>query len=599
MNVCEAALRYAEEAELLAFDVETSGVDWRRNCPVGYVLTASPTESVYVPIRHAGGGNVPGCKPLDSVGGPFEIHPFERDLARAMARRAGRVVGHNIKFDLHFAANAGVWLPRNLSDTQVLEAMLDEYARGYGLDDCARRHGVTAKLGARLYEHLAAMFGGAANRSQMANFWRAAGNDPLVTEYAAGDGVTTWELYHSQCRRVEGEGMSVVKDLEDSLIMTLFRMERRGIAIDEGYAGTLRQYLDDKIEKARSALPEGFNPRSPVDVREYMAGCGRTDWPLTDKGNPSFTEKWLNLTEEGRNIVAIRKWTNLLNSFVEPLLSEHVHQGRVHATFNQLKSDEYGTPARLSCSRPNLQQVPKRDREAAPIFRRLFVADPGMRFYEADYSQAEPRLFGHYSAEPVLVEGYSADPPRDMHQVVAERFGVERDPTAKRMNMGILTGMGLKSLAGHMGWTVDYAAEMWDGWFNEFPGIRDFQVKAKQVLRNRGYVKTLLGRRGRLEDARYAYRAVSKIIQGGNADIIKYKLVQIDRMLENEGDRAHLLLTVHDSIGWQAPDDEYGRDVSKRLVRAMEDVQGEPFNLRIPFKADVGEGTNWAEATFG
>jgi DNA polymerase-1 len=433
----------------------------------------------------------------------------------------------------------------------------------------------------------------------MARFWETSGSDPVVVSYAEGDGIVTAQLYHAQLALVQEQELGAVKALEDALIWTLVRMERRGLRVDTAYLEQLLEEVRKRAAQALEKLPPGFNPRSCTKVKALAEAAGHTDWPLTANGNPSFSERFLSSFPEGQNVVALRKWTHLENSFIGPLLSEHVHNGRVHAIFNQLKSDEFGTPARLSCSSPNLQQIPKRDKEIATLFRRAFVPDPGMVFYEADWSQAEPRLFAHYSKEPKLIDGYTKEPFRDIHQLTADLLGVPRNPTGKRMAMGILTGMQPRSFADHMGWPLDKAAMMWHKWFEAFPEIRRFQQQARSVMGARGYVKTLLGRRGRLDKPRFAYRAVSRIIQGSSADILKLKLLQIDRMLEDDGDRAHVLCTVHDSIAWQAPDGPIGEELSAHIVQCMEDVQSPPINLRVPFVAEVGRGPDWSVASFG
>lgn len=604
----ELALRMVREDPLIAYDTETSGVVWQKNFPVGYVVT-NEQHSVYIPVRHGGGGNLPGAKILpEESEGEWDIHPFEMELAKAFDDRRRlnyRTVGHNLKFDCHFSANAGIMLGRNLSCTQNTECLLDEYAKSFSLSSCASRHKVEAKKGEPMYEHLASLFGGSPVQSQMGNYWKTSGTDKMAVEYAEGDGTSTFQLYHAQLKGVtapdrNGRTLETVFQLENDLIWTLFRMERKGIKVDVEYLEELRVEIKKKVKEASEALPKDLNLRSPVQMREYVEKvAGRTDWPKTGKGNPSFTEKYLSTFPEGKLIVDLRKWTNLDNSFISPLLENHVHNGRVHTQFNQNKADDYGTiSGRLSSSHPNMQQIPKHNKELGKLFRRGFVADEGYVFYEADWSQAEPRLFTHYSREPVLVEGYSSDPPRDMHQVVADMFQKDRGTTAKRMNMGMLTGMYPKSFAGHMDLPLDEATELWERWFKLFPGIKDFQDMAKKVIMSRGHVTTLLGRRGRMENRRLAYKAVSKIIQGGQADMAKYKLIEIDTYLEQEeGDIAHLLAAVHDSFVGQYPEDD--SKIISNVLKILEDVQGPPFNLLVPFKADFGKGDNWAEATYG
>jgi DNA polymerase-1 len=596
----QTALRLVREAPLIAFDTETSGVDWKVNQPIGYVIT-DPNVSVYVPIRHGGGGNLPGAKPMQTPTDDITPSDFEVELNKAFADRErlkiGRAVGHNMKFDVHMAANAGVMLGRNIGCTQLMHAMLDEYTKEFSLDGCAGIYGVTAKLGEELYQAIADRVGVPANKKVMEHFWEMPGNDRTVMDYAEGDGVTTIQLWQELVSRISDEKMDFIAQIENDLIWTVFRMERRGIKVDLGELVNLREATEQQIRLEMEDLPVGFNPRSPIQMKNYMIEQGHTNWPMTEIGNPSFTEKWLKTHDAGRKIIRIRQFSNLINSFVNPLEQRHVYQGRVHATLNQLKTETGGTIARFSCQRPSLQQVPKRVKELAKPFRRLFVSDEGYVFFDSDWSQAEPRLFAHYSGAKALLEGYNSTPFRDAHTVTAELLGVERDPTAKRMNMGILTGMQSASLAGHMGCSESQAREWMYDFFGIYPEIKEFQDKAKSRLKNRGYVKTILGRRCRLEHPRFAYRGTSKVIQGSQADLMKERMLTIDRFCEANDDKVHLLMTIHDAI--QGQFQEGCEALYDEVLRIFVDVQSEPYNLRVPFVAEGGVGTNWSVATFG
>jgi DNA polymerase-1 len=607
----DQALRMVREAKELVYDTETSGLDWKHNSPVGYVVGAiepgrgASGSTVYIPIRHGGGGNILGGKPLRTPTDPIEPHPFEVELAKAFHDRnhniwAGRVVGHNMKFDCHMSANVGVMLGRNMACTQNMAALLDEYARSYSLENVALGLKVTPKSGQALYEHMAARFGVAADRKIMSRFWEMPGNDPVVMDYTIGDGITTAEVWMKQMPQIIEEGMETVAALENDLIWTIFRMERKGIKVDIDEIDVLKRSIEETVTRLMASFPPGFNPRSPLAMRKAMEEAGHTDWPTTEAGNPSFTEKWLKKNPIGKAVVEIRQMSNLVNSFVGPLQTTHMHKGRVHASLNQLKSDDKGTiSGRFSCSDPNLQQVPKHNKSIAKPYRRLFVADEGYVFWERDYSQAEPRLFAHYSGDENLTRGYNAEPFVDAHTTVANLLGVERDPTAKRMNMGIFTGMQPKTFSEHMGWPLDVATEKFNAWFRAFPGVRQFQNNAKARLSSRGYVFTLLGRRCRLENRQFAYKATSKIIQGGSADLLKYKLLEMDRMCEDNGDIVQVLMTVHDSFNGQYQDTPEGRALFEEVCKVMASVQGPPFNLAVPFVAEGHEGPNWSVASFG
>jgi DNA polymerase I-like protein with 3'-5' exonuclease and polymerase domains len=198
----ERALRMVREATDLVYDTETSGLDWKHHSPVGYVVGAidahagAAGSTVYVPVRHAGGGNIMGGRPMKTPTDAIEVHSFEVELAKAFGDRnrtktTGRIVGHHMKFDCHMSANAGILLGRRLACTQNMAAMLDEYARSYSLDNVATALKVTPKAGQPLYEHMALRFGTAADKKVMARFWEMPGNDPILEEYTVGDGITT------------------------------------------------------------------------------------------------------------------------------------------------------------------------------------------------------------------------------------------------------------------------------------------------------------------------------------------------------------------------------------------------------------------------
>ena len=287
------------------------------------------------------------------------------------------------------------------------------------------------------------------------------------------------------------------------------------------------------------------------------------------------------------------------NSFVDPI-DEFIYNGVIYTNFNQTQG-EYGTgtkTGRLSCTSPNMQQVPKRDKQLGRIFRKLFVARPGFTFVELDYSQAEPRLFSHYSDEKILLDGYNTSPAIDMHDIAAKYMNITRSK-AKNLNLGLQYTMGIAKLAKQLHISEDEARSMYYRWKQTFPNVSKFTKLASQVAEQRGYVKTILGRRARFPDPRWSYRAANRIVQGGSADILKYAMVKLDDwiVLTNQEDNIRMLLNIHDAILFEIRDEILEKSIVD-IKRIMEDVQRPPFNLKVPFVADYKTGKTWAEATY-
>ena len=434
----------------------------------------------------------------------------------------------------------------------------------------------------------------------MANYWRLDGQDDMGTEYAKGDGTSTYQLWEQQQKDLDDQDLRRVWSLENKVIRVLHRMVVRGVNIDEQRLVDVSKLVEQRLIEANESLPKDLNIRSGAQMKALFDKANITDYPITEKGNPSFTENYLLTNEIGKKIVAARKYGNLLNSFISPM-NTHIFNGRIHTEFNQSRSDHFGTiTGRLSSSRPNMQQVPKRNKELGQLFRSVFVPDEGMVWGSVDYSQCEPRLLAHYSKCKVLLSGYLSDPPIDAHTAVANAAGIDRD-SGKRLNQGLLTGMGKAKLIVELGVSEAQGEKIWNDYFTNMPEIKVLQKTAANKMKSVGFVKSIMGRRARLDKrSNYdmSYKAINRLLQCGNADIIKEAMVNIDNYLEANGDKVHMLLSIHDSIDFQFYEDD--RQDFNTAIEIMQDFgPKKSIELQVPMVVDVGEGKNWSEASYG
>ena len=589
-----------KDAKEIVYDAETSGLDFKRNHIVGHVISfgINPNDSYYLPVRHLGNDNLfQNNGPTEKTAWDGKTTPWESELTHLLARPELTIIGHNLAFDLKFLSGIGYKLTAKYQDTSINAPLLDEWSPKFSLEYLAHAAGLTPKKAELIDAHIRGLFPDIKDKP-MAHYWRLPGTDPVAIDYACGDGVTTFELREWQTPRLSAEGLLRVWAIENRLIPVLVRMSLRGIRIDEDYLNRLQSYVENKIDELSSALPEGFNARSPIEMEKYCRDHGATNWPLTPTRKPSFPENWLETFEAGQRITQLRKLMTLLSMFIMPLKETHIFNGRVHTNFNQLRGDGFGiVTGRVASSEPSLQQIPKRDKKLGPIFRAAFIPDEGMIFADPDYSQLEPHLLAYYSRSKVLLHDYRTNPDADAHQAVADAAGIERT-WGKNANMTIINGGGRGVLIAKYHVPADKVDGLLRDYFATMPEVRGLQKRSEKIMRNRGYIISLLERRSRVLDPGKAYMAINRLLQCGNADILKLKMVELDDYLEANGRPLEVLNTVHDALLMQfRPENTpYYHECLDILTRCGPDDE---IKLDVPLKVNSSEGEDWSIATYG
>ena len=280
--------------------------------------------------------------------------------------------------------------------------------------------------------------------------------------------------------------------------------------------------------------------------------------------------------------------------------------GRVHTSFNQAVA----ATGRLSSSDPNLQNIPVRT-ELGREIRRAFVAEPGCVLISADYSQIELRVLAHVSGDDALIEAFRRG--EDIHErtalaIFGTSSGLDRKEMrnrAKMVNYALLYGKTAFSLSKDIGVTQQAAQAFIDAYFAGFPAVRTFIDRTLEDARVSGVVKTLAGRRRPVPDltnrntqVRQAAEraAVNMPIQGTAADILKRAMIDVHDALEARsagagGQRARMILTVHDELLFEVPRGE-AAEVAAIVKQHMEGAA----DLAVPLTVEVGIGENWKDA---
>ena len=275
----------------------------------------------------------------------------------------------------------------------------------------------------------------------------------------------------------------------------------------------------------------------------------------------------------------------------------------MHTSFRQTVA----ATGRLSSSDPNLQNIPIRTAAGREI-RRAFVAPPGRTLVVADYSQIELRILAHLSGDAALIQAFADG--QDIHRITAAKvFGVapelvsnEMRFAAKRINFGLLYGMGAFSLAKDLGVSNAEAKTFIDAYFGQFPGVRGcldgVLGRGAEERRRSRHSSAACGRSPRSPRPTPRVRAnaermaLNAPFQGTAADIIKIAMIRLDAALPKAGLAARMVLQVHDELVLEAPSQRGGAR-RRRLVR---EVMEGAAQLKVRLAVDVGSGQNWLEA---
>jgi DNA polymerase-1 len=84
---------------------------------------------------------------------------------------------------------------------------------------------------------------------------------------------------------------------------------------------------------------------------------------------------------------------------------------------------------------------------------------------------------------------------------------------------------------------------------------------------------------------------VNMPIQGTAADILKKAMIDLHRELPARGLRTQMILTVHDELLFESPQDEV--EAAAEVVR---DRMEHAATLAVPLTVDIGIAENWRDA---
>lgn len=427
---------------------------------------------------------------------------------------------------------------------------------------------------------------------------------------AAACAEAVWLLRPVLEEELKKNGMDALyREIELPLCDVLYRMEKRGIAIDQlqlqQFGDMLSQRIADSEALIYSYSQEPFNINSTKQLGELLfEKLGLPPVKKTKTGYSTNADVLEKLKGKHPIIPAImdyRMLTKLKSTYADGLIKEIRDDGRIHTTFQNLVT----ATGRLSSTEPNLQNIPVRTDLGAEI-RKMFVPKPGCVLVDADYSQIELRVLAHIADDENMQKAFCSG--EDIHTATAAQvFGVSKENVtplmrrnAKAVNFGIVYGISEFSLAEDIGVSRYEARDYIDSYLTNYRGVRAYMKKVVDDAREIGYTSTMYGRRRyipELKSSNFNIRqgaeriALNTPIQGTAADLIKLAMIRVEQALENAYPEAKLLLQVHDELIVECPA-EIAPQVAELVSREMQNAA----QLKVPLTAEAKIGKSWYEA---
>jgi DNA polymerase-1 len=416
------------------------------------------------------------------------------------------------------------------------------------------------------------------------------------------------DLYRKQKHQLQEANMETLfHQIELPLVQVLYEMEAVGFQVDAKVLEALGVDYSKRAESLREEIYRetgisGFNLNSPQQLGKVLFETLKLPTKRKTKSGYSTDAEVLEAIAEYHpsieKILEFRQVTKLNSTYIDALLRKMDASGRIHTTFDQTGT----STGRISSNEPNLQNIPVRTETGRDI-RRAFVARRGHVLIDADYSQIELRILAHMSKDEAMCDAFLKD--QDIHtRTAAEINGVPIDEVtsamrsdAKAVNFGIVYGISDFGLARNIGVTRKRAADFISRYFERYPGVRRFMDESVRFGYEHGYIETLYGRRRRLDELKsgnantrnFGERvAMNTPIQGTAADIIKAAMISVYEDLKRGKFEGKLILTVHDELIVEAPEEEAER-IRRMLKSSMEQV----IKMLVPLRCDIKTGYSW------
>ena len=327
-----------------------------------------------------------------------------------------------------------------------------------------------------------------------------------------------------------------------------------------------------------------FNPASRKQIGERLMEKGWKPKAKTPTGKPQVDEAILEKLDIPEAQVLARyfmlqKRTGLLESWIKACGEDR----RVRCTYHTLGA----ITNRMSCSSPNLQQVPSMRKPYGFECRELWHCEDGNKLIDTDANSLELRVLAHYMNDEAFTKEVLEG---DIHTENQRRAGLPTRDAAKTFIYALLYGAGDAKLGTVVGGNEADGRRLREAFLSSLPAFRRLR---EAVNAKGGSEGTLKGLDGRVLHVRHSHASLNTLIQGSSAILMKKWFMNTARTLKARQTGAKVVAMVHDEIVIESPKKSVD-SVHECVKLSIAQVNNE-YKLRCQLDCDVDIGNNWSE----
>lgn len=462
-------------------------------------------------------------------------------------------------------------------------------------------------------------------------------NSPEFAKYATEDAINTYDLYKLQSPQIEKQGLHhLAYDIEFPFQKALMHLAINGIRADVSAAKTMRyevQHLFYEIENELLNIFGGeyvtsITPRSRVTSCTPSINFNSSDqvvplieelgFPIYERSKKEKKKSWNKQSKkrlEGKHyaidlLIKLCKVEKLLNGFLIPFERFIDDDGRIRCSFHNTVC----VTGRLSCSKPNIEQLPKNN-DIANI-RNLFIADTENILIVADYSGQEVRIMAQESGDTnlksALRKGYdvhlaTANEINELnisalgltnkteeHKAAKEKYHEQRDD-CKCVVFGTAYGKSAYGFSKDFNCSEKEAQIFIDKFFAQYPGLKRAIEKTREQIYRYGFVRNMAGRKRRFPDfhklnkwgkERCYRQGFNFKIQGYGGEVLKVAASEIVK-----DSNLMLVNLVHDEVVT-----ETSRDYKEEGMKYVEECMIKALPIFLKWDIDINSGIRYGDA---